>query len=84
MTGSRYEPVEEARVELGVSIVGLWLDYVALGGSLSAAQLGGFLSGAEQVSDHDYDMLVHAVNERFLDRAGNHPLLYAEGLPPTH
>lgn len=64
-----------------MSLDALWLDYFGLGGSLRRTQIGSFLAGERLISDHDHDMLVQALNERFLDRGEDHPLDYADELP---
>lgn len=66
---------------LGLSVRQLWWDYIALGGNLSAAAIAGFLDGESGISDHEYDCLVQVLNEHFIERDENHPLLYAEELP---
>ena len=39
-------------------------------------------TGAITLGDHDHDVLVQALNERFTDLAQNHPLAYADELAP--
>jgi hypothetical protein len=68
---------------LGLSTSDLWIDYLALGGILAPRQLNDFLAGNRLISDHEHDILVHSLNERFTDRDQNHPLAYAARLPPT-
>jgi DNA replication protein DnaD len=65
---------------LGVSIDDLWVDYLALGGQLMPFELEAFLSGLRPVDDHDHDLIVQALNERFLDLDADHPLAYADEL----
>lgn len=73
--------IEMARTLLGLTLEELWLEYVTLGGSLPSSDIGAFLAGTGELSDHDHDMVVHALNERFVDQAMDHPLAYAEDLP---
>jgi hypothetical protein len=40
-----------------------------------------FLYGALQPTPHDHDVLAHALNERFVELGGNHPVPYADGGP---
>ena len=75
-------PLEAARGMLGLSVLQLWVDYVGLGGSLRPAAVRAALSGRLPLSDHDHDVLVQALNEIFSDRGENHPLAYADELPP--
>ena len=77
----RAQALETARLALGLSVAQLWLDYVGLGGNRPPGALKGFLDGHSALSDHDHDMVTQALNERFADRAANHPLAYADELP---
>ena len=78
----RTAALEAARDLLELPLAQLWLDYLALGGNLPPAAIGAALSGRSGLGDHDHDLLVQALNERFVDRAQNHPLAYADELPP--
>jgi hypothetical protein len=82
MAASRSEPVEAARSMLGLSTSALWIDYLALGGILGPGDLTAFLDGYRDISDHEHDILVHSLNERFADRDENHPLAYAQDSSP--
>ena len=78
----RAAALEAARDMLGLPLPQLWLDYLGLGGNLPPAAIGAALHGHVGLGDHDHDMLVQALNEHFVDRAQNHPLAYADELPP--
>jgi hypothetical protein len=80
MARSRAVAVEAAREMLDMSLLDLWVEYVALGGSLSPGKVRAFLVGERLIGDHDHDVLVHALNERFLERGDDHPLAYADEL----
>lgn len=80
MNSTRAIPVEAARSMLDVSLDQLWIDYFALGGTLSRARIQAFLTGERPLRDHDHDLLVQALNERFIDRGEDHPLGYADEL----
>ena len=82
MQPSRAVALAAAQHMLGLSVAQLWLDYLGLGGNLPPAAIGAALAGAITLGDHDHDVLVQALNERFIDRAENHPLAYADELPP--
>jgi hypothetical protein len=73
--------LEAARDVLELPLAELWLDYLSLGGSLAPATLRSALSGTVVLADHDHDVLVQALNERFGDRDQDHPLAYADELP---
>ena len=81
MDSARVAALEAARDMLGLSRYELWVDYLGLGGSLPPAHVNAILDGDADVDDHDHDVLVHALNEHFVDRAQNHPLPYADELP---
>lgn len=80
MDGTRAVAVEAARNMLGLSLDQLWVDYFTLGGSLSPDQIKAFLAGEHPLGDHDHDLLVHALNEHFIDQGDDHPLDYADEL----
>jgi hypothetical protein len=56
----------------------LWLRYFELGGMSTGLQLEAFLCGALLPTRHDHDVIAHALNERFVELGGNHPVPYAE------
>jgi hypothetical protein len=72
------ESLEGARCAAGLSHGDLWLRYFELGGMSTALQLEAFLYGALQPSIHDHDVIAHALNERFVELGGNHPVAYLE------
>ena len=59
----------------------LWLRYFELGGMSTGLQLEAYLYGALRPSRHDHDLIAHALNERFVELGGNHPVPYAEDVP---
>jgi hypothetical protein len=56
----------------------LWLRYFELGGMSTAFQVEAFLFEALVPSDHDHDIIAHALNERFVEMGGNHPVPYKD------
>jgi hypothetical protein len=68
---------------LGADLTGgeLWLRYFALGGMSTAFQLEAFLHGALTPTPHDHDVIAHALNERFVELGGNHPVPYDDDGP---
>jgi hypothetical protein len=56
----------------------LWLRYFALGGRLTQRDLGRFLTGTSTAGPHEYNTLVHAVNEHIHDRGGDWPIPYRD------
>ena len=66
-----------ARVEAGLSVDELWLRYFELGGMSTAVELEAHLYGALATTDHNHDLIAHALNERFVELGRNHPVPYA-------
>jgi hypothetical protein len=60
----------------------LWLRYFELGGTASGVELEAILYGAIVPSVHDHDVIAHALNERFVEMGGNHPVPYLEDRVP--
>ena len=75
--------VEPARDELdtyrqqaGLSQGELWLRYFELGGMSTVFELEAFLFGMILPSAHEHDVIAHALNERFAELGGDHPVAY--------
>ena len=58
----------------------LWVDYAALGGTMTPAELTQALQGQRLLSDHEHDLLAQALNDDFTGRGQNHPVPYSEDL----
>ncbi len=54
----------------------LWLRYFELGGMSTELQVEAFVHGALLPTPHDHDVIAHALNERFSERGGDHPVSY--------
>jgi hypothetical protein len=67
------------RREAGLSLSELWLRYFELGGMSTALELEAYLFGALIPTAHDHDLVAHALNERFVELGGNHPVPYQYG-----
>jgi hypothetical protein len=78
MTEPTTDVLDRSRQDAGLSHDELWLRYFALGGMSSALQLEAYLYGALQPTSHDHDVIAHALNERFVELGGNHPVPYAD------
>jgi hypothetical protein len=76
MTKSSTSDLEQGRIESGLTHGELFLRYFELGGMSSSLQLEAFLYDALQPSVHDHDVIAHALNERFVELGGNHPVPY--------
>ncbi len=83
MAGELSGLLDQARQDAGLSHGELWLRYFELGGMSSALQVEAYLYGALLPSDHDYDVVAHALNERFVELGGNHPVAYSDSQTVT-
>jgi hypothetical protein len=54
----------------------LWQDYFALGGNAPPLELEAFLQEAMKAPRREYDILAHALNERFVGMGQDHPVPY--------
>jgi hypothetical protein len=79
MAEHRYDALDVFRKDAELTRGELWLRYFELGGMSTSFQLEAFLHGAMTPSDHDHDVLAHALNERFSELGGDHPVPYASG-----
>ncbi len=70
--------LEQARLEVGLSHSELWFRYFALGGMSSALELEAYLYDALTPTWHDRDMVALALNERFSELGGDHPIPYTD------
>ena len=70
--------LEQARREVGLSHGELWFRYFALGGMSSALELEAYLYDALTPTWHDRDMVALALNERFSELGGDHPISYSD------
>ena len=78
MTEAPLDVLDLFRIDAALSHGDLWLRYFELGGMSTGLQLEAFLYGALQPTSHDHDIIAHALNERFVELGGNHPVPYAE------
>lgn len=75
------DALEQARRDVGLSIADLWLRYFALGGMSTALELEAILFNALIADVHDRDVLTVAINERFAEMGGDHPMPYSDDEP---
>ena len=73
--------LDRYRQRAGLSHGDLFLRYFELGGMSTALQLEAILYGALEPSPHDGEVIAHALNERFVELGGNHPVPYPETVP---
>jgi hypothetical protein len=72
------DALDHFRQDAALSHGELWLRYFELGGMSTGLQLEAYLYGALEPSGHDRDVIAHALNERFVEMGGNHPVPYVE------
>jgi hypothetical protein len=70
------DELDRYRQEAGLSHAELWLRYFELGGMSTGFDLEAFLFGILSPSAHDHDVIAHALNERFSELGGDHPVAY--------
>lgn len=71
------ERLAQARRELELSVSELWWRYFALGGITTAMELEAILYHALVPTTEDYDLVALALNERFSELGGDHPIPYS-------
>ena len=59
-----------------LTLIGLWLRYVGLGGTAPVDEVHAHLRGNRILDPSQHDMLVQALNERFMEWDMNHPVPY--------
>lgn len=72
--------LDRFRLQAELSQGELWMRYFELGGMSTALEVEAFVFGALEPSPHDHDVLAHALNERFVELGGNHPVPYADSV----
>jgi hypothetical protein len=80
MTERAIDELDTFRQEARLSHGELWLRYFELGGMSTGFELEAFLYGMLLPSAHDHDVIAHAINERFVELGGNHPVAYSQEL----
>lgn len=70
--------LDDARQQLSLSIGELWFRYFTLGGMSTALELDGYLYGALNPTAPDRDLVALALNERFSELGGDHPIPYSD------
>ena len=75
---TEYSNLERARVDVGLSHSELWFRYFALGGMSTALELEAYLYDALAATDHDRDLVAVALNERYAELGGDHPIPYSD------
>jgi hypothetical protein len=77
LSESEDELLNSFRQEAKLSHGDLFLRYFELGGMSTAIELEAILYNALYPSPHDREVIAHALNERFVELGGNHPVPYS-------
>jgi hypothetical protein len=72
---------DKARRDAGLSHGEFFLRYFELGGMSTVVEVEAYLCAALQPSPHEHDVIAHALNERFVELGGNHPVPYSTDSP---
>ena len=78
MTRASGDVLELARQRAELSHAELWFRFFELGGLSTSLEVEAYLYGALEPTAHEHDVLVHALNERFVELGGNHPVPYSD------
>jgi hypothetical protein len=78
MPNNLSDTLDRARRDAMLTVGALWLRYFELGGMGTALELEAYLYGALRPTEHEYDVLAHTLNERFVELGGNHPIPYSD------
>ena len=70
--------LDAARQDLGLTVPDLWVRCLALGGMLPLLELTACLGGRQPFTRTEYDVVAQALNERYMDDGGDHPIAYAD------
>ena len=71
------DPLEQARRGLQMSLSDLWWRYFSIGGMSSELEVEAIMYRALVPSESDRDFLAVALNERFSELGGDHPIPYS-------
>lgn len=77
-TSLAWEALGPARHRARLSMAHLYIRYVALGGSASPASVAAHVGDGPSVAGAEHDLVVLALNERFLELDSAERLPYAE------
>jgi hypothetical protein len=73
--------LERARQGLELSVSDLWWRYFSIGGTSSELEVEAILYRALVPTVRDQDLLAAALNERFQELGGDHPIPYSDDEP---
>ena len=62
----------------GLTLIELWLRYLALGGTASPDRVEAYARGQLRPDSYQHNMIAQAINEHFTDRGEDHPVSYQD------
>jgi hypothetical protein len=71
--------LERAREQTGMSLDELWVNYFGLGGKAGPVELEAFVRGLLKPDSYQYNVIAHALNERFMSQGRDHPVHMLDG-----
>lgn len=83
MTDRPDDALDRARQQTGLTQDELWMRYFGLGGMRPELEVEAILFGALTPTELDHDQIAHALNERFTELGGDHPVPYFADVDPT-
>lgn len=72
------DELDRARQRAKLTQAELWFRFFELGGMSTSLEVDAYLHGALKPTAHEYDVLAHALNERFSELGGDHPVPYSD------
>lgn len=68
--------LEEAMRDSALTTTDLWLRYLSIGGLSMPVEFDAYIRGSLEPDDHQYDLIAAALNDRFVELGGDHPVSY--------
>jgi hypothetical protein len=62
----------------GLSLDELWLRYLALGGTATAARVSAYARGLLHPDSYQHNLIAQAINDHFTDLGQDHPVSYQD------
>lgn len=60
----------------GMSYAELWLNYVAVSGTVGELELEAYVLGLLVPDDYQHNLIAQALNEHFIEQGEDHPVAY--------
>ena len=73
--------IDQVRHDAQLTPTELWFRYFALGGMRTTFEVDAYIYGALEPTARDQDLIACALNERFNELGGDHPVPYSDDPP---